>query len=183
MNSVESAGLLSGPYRIRVLVSSESQFLWALEQAHEQDRQHMVMVRGLAGLRGLDLNRGDEVWVLGYPDATQVPAFDAEIQRLARQWPHQVIQDRRCATCGTARFPWTFRRPFRSGKPDARLKRCRDCEAAAQRERHRARTKPLEGKKLTVTVADEAVGVDEDVYTRELAAYRERRLKGETRYV
>lgn len=168
---------LRGPYRIYVLATDEPQFRWALEQVGPADQERMVRIRNLAGLRGLKLERGDEMWVLGYPDTDGYDSLRFAVQWLQMDTPHRVILDRECETCGSRRAPWAFRRPERGGVPEARLKRCRDCEAAAQRERHEAR----KVKHFTPAVPDEATPALEDIYADELARYLARRKAGRVR--
>lgn len=163
--------------RTYVLTVSESQYRWVRSMVEDdRERECLVPVRPPAGLRGLKLGRGDELWVIGYPDTVE-NLLGHDIQCLKRETPHRVIEYRRCVTCETVRFPWCFRRPWRSDTgPEARLRRCYDCEKKAQRERDRARAEVNRQE-----IPDREKG--ESDYEKELSRYMARRREGRTRYV
>lgn len=165
---------LSGPYRIYVLTTDENQFRRALGQAPPSDQEKMVRIRGAVALREQEVSAKDEIWVLGFPDENTEVMYDALV-RWGKWGCWQVLDKRQCRVCETSRDPWHFRRPMREGIPEPRLWMCRDCEAAAQRERNAAR-------KVEHFHQDEEANGD-DLYTQELAKYLARRKEGKTRYI
>lgn len=158
---------LKGPHRIWVLSSTYQQFQHALRQAHPDDQSKMVHV---LDLRGVQLGPKNELWVLGYPADNQDQLEDQEfrVRMMKGDHPYQVWDRPVCRTCWETRQPWNFRRPNRGGEPDFRVRQCRDCEAAEQGVRNRARRPHLPDR-------DEEEGGDNDAYAEELARYLHRR--------
>lgn len=169
--------LLRGRHRIHVLATDYAQFSWALGQADERDQEKMVHLRSAAALRTLELGPKDELWVIGFPDQDTEALYDA-LFRVGTWGGWQVWDSRPCSDCQSHQHPWVYRRPYRGKTPEARLSRCRSCEAARERERHEARK-----VKHRVVAEEPREELEHDEYTEALARYLERRKHLETRYV